>query len=164
MGSSDGEAAGLADAVAGVADGEGVGDALDDATVAVLEGVAEEDGGDDLVGGQALACHGVGRDHGTLRVAAEDELCVGALGERGLRVLGHLGTAGGAELGVACDRGGVVGALHGDLVGAELGDETLGNGWADGGAQVAGLSSAAGEEEGVVGALAALVDVVGGAA
>jgi hypothetical protein len=93
--------------------------ALVEAASGVAGRVAVEHGGDDVVWVDARFGDGVGDDEAALRVAAERDLGVGALGPGLLDELGHDGTALAALVGVAGDGGFVVYTLDGDAVGAE---------------------------------------------
>lgn len=153
-----------------------------EAACGLARGVAVHDRGRDVVRVDARAGNGVGDDEAALRVAAERDLAVRAVG-LGLRdQLGHHGAALAAHVGVAGDRGLVVDALDRDAVGAEGVCEGAGDGRADGGAHVllcllalcvgrlggvwrayARLSGATREDEGD-GSAFAVDDVVAGAA
>jgi hypothetical protein len=86
----------------------------------------------------ALLGDGVGDDEAALRVAAEGDFRVGAVGEGLLDEGRHDGAAAGAHLRVAGDRGRVVDALDGHAVGSEGFFQGRGEGGADGGAEVLG--------------------------
>jgi hypothetical protein len=93
--------------------------ALVEATSSDSGRVAVNYGGYDIVRVDARLGDGVGDDEAALRVAAERDLGVGALGPGLLDELSHDGTALAALVGVAGDGGFVVYALDGDAVGAE---------------------------------------------
>jgi hypothetical protein len=100
--------------------------------------VAVDDRSRDVVLVDALLGDGVGNDESTLRVAAESDLGVRAVGFGLLDEIGHYGTAAAAHLGVAGDRCRVVDTLDGDAIGSEGFLEGGGQGGANGGAEVLG--------------------------
>jgi hypothetical protein len=110
--------------------------ALVEAASGVAGRVAVEHGGDDVVRVDARLGDGVGDDEATLRVAAERDLGIGALGPGLLDELGHDGTALAALVGVAGDGSFVVYTLDRNAVGAEGLLQSGGEGRADGGTEV----------------------------
>lgn len=160
MSSSDGKATGLTNAVTGSAV------ALDLALVEAASGVAGrvtvDNDGSDVVWAETRG-DSVGDDEATLRVAAESDLGVRALG-LGLRdELGHDRTALATHQGIASDRGLVIDTLNGDAIGAEGRFEGRGDGGADRATEVTRLGRATSADEGDRGTFA-INDVVAGAA
>ena len=95
----------------------------------------------DVVLVDALLGDGVGDDEAALRVAAESDLGVWAVGQGLFDEVCHHGPAAGAHLRVAGNRGRVVDALDGDAVGSEGLFQGGGEGGADGAAEVLGGAS-----------------------
>jgi hypothetical protein len=100
--------------------------------------IAVNDRRRDIVLVDALLGDGVGDDEAALRVAAESDFRVRAVGEGLLDEGRHDGAAAGAHLRVAGDRGRVVDALDCHAVGSEGFFQGRGEGGADGGAEVLG--------------------------
>ena len=103
--------------------------------------VAVNDRSRDVIWVDALLGNGVGNDESTLRVTAESDLSVRAVGFGLLDELRHHGAAAAAHLGVAGDRGRVVDTLDCDAVGSERFLESGGQGGTDGGTEVLGIVS-----------------------
>lgn len=102
----------------------------------LARGVTVDNCSSDVVRADAGAADGVADDETALRVAAESDLGVRAVGQ-GLRdEVGHDGTALAALQGVGSDGGFVVDALDRDAVGAEGGFQGTGDGGADAAAHV----------------------------
>ena len=103
--------------------------------------VAVNDRSRDVIWVDALLGDGVRDNEATLRVAAESDFGVRAVGLGLLDELRHHRAATAAHLSVAGDRGRVVHALDCDAVGSERFLEGGGQGGTDGGTEVLGIVS-----------------------
>ena len=112
--------------------------ALVEAACSIARRVTEDNGGGNVVGVDARFRDGVGDDETTLRVTAERDLGVGAVGSGLLDELGHDRTTLATHLDVAGNGGFVVDTLDGNAIGTERGSESLRDGRTDGAAEVLG--------------------------